>query len=938
MSDARLAAHAVIANFIDDEAARGIELDSIQCEALAALAGGEDVLLCAPTGSGKTMVALGGVELALARNMKCVYTAPIKALSNQKYRELCARYGDEHIGLLTGDETINREAQVLVATTEVLRNMLYAGDGMAADIGYVVLDEVHYLADRVRGPVWEEIIVLLPASARLVSLSATVANAEELGAWLNSVRGSTKVIISNHRPVPLEQFVAYKGTLVPLFEATSEAREARVSGKARALIRAAAAIEDANCADADSYRARRSGTNRSVRFATRAIGPAQRRKAAHLLGQRDMLPAIEFIFSRKGCDKAVADLLDAGAHFTSDTQRQQIKQALERLRSQLSDADARTIKFNFWAKALERGFGAHHAGMFPALKELTEALMAKGLLAIVYATGTLALGIDMPVRTVVLESLRRFDGSDFVDLSATEYTQLIGRGGRRGKDLAGNAVILANPEIAVTQLESVATGRLEPLRSAFYPSYNAVVNLLAQFDYATARAIMSTSFAQFQENRDIVALEARGKRVQRRIVELEKKLAHACDCGDVVEYARLRSQARRASKAERKRAKAAYKREIERSWAQLRSGHLYAFAVAGVLDYGVVLSIHAGRARVVTIEGDLRWLRAGEVTSEMRELGALPFPFGLSFKDVDVRSDFAAQIFSAVAERIDLGADHDLEGSWDRAAPPKDPLLAAHPVNSCPELSAHLRATREIVTLDQELRDIYAKADKASDSVAAEFDATAKVLGQIGFLQYLPSDPRALSSDEPQFGASASISRGDLASQGAADGKNLGSEVKLGGGAALLRGIHNESDLLITMCLNEAAFAQLTPAQFAGICACFLGDRRIGEAKGAVPRELLGAWNSIERNFDFVHNLEFTQGIERTPEPMPGGGSAFWEWASGASLAQILQRYRIEVGDFMAANRRLIDLLRQLATIGIDSWVGERAAQAVALVRRWDWI
>lgn len=916
-------ANAVIRNFVQEQAARGIELDAIQREALAALASGSDVLLSAPTGSGKTMVALGAAELALASGQRFIYTAPIKALSNQKYREFAARYGEEYVGLLTGDASINRTARVLVLTTEVLRNMLYARDVIAHDIGYVVLDEVHYLADPARGPVWEEIILQLPEHTRLVSLSATVANYAELGDWLQSVRGQTAVIASRERPVPLRQYVARGGEMRQLFDA-----DGKVTPKAAALMRRAAQGEmteqgagNGRLGNPHNGHYERAGHGRAHRQ-RQAVTSQDRLRILRSLGQRGMLPAIEFIFSRKGCDRAVADLLDADVSLTTSEQEQEIAAALTELRAELSADDARTIRFNFWAKALRRGFGAHHAGIFPALKELTETLMARGLLSLVYATGTLALGIDMPVRTVVLESLQRFDGADFVNLSATEYTQLIGRAGRRGKDDVGHAVILATPELSAPLLAAVGSGQLEPLRSAFFPSYNAVAHLLAHSDYGSARAMISTSFAQFQANRTIVQLEARAGRIAKRIATIETKLANACDRGSIVEYARLRAAAGRASKAQRKQAKAEYKKRMARSWAGAVTGHLYAFAVAGELEYAVVLSVHKGRLRVVTIDGALRWLGEHMLTSELRDLGELPFPFGLSFKDPQVRADFAQDIFAAVAERIDIGSDHDLEGSWDRAAAPENPALAAHPVNSCPDLPRHLRQTQELVTLDKELAQVRSYADAATDTVAGEFDATAAVLGKLGYLQGLPATPR----------------------------RAAGVRVKLSEGAAFLQGIHNESDLLITLSLAEDAFTKLRPAEFAGICACFLGDRRFSEssgsrngrtsrrASGPLPAVLVPAWNAILRNYEFLHELEQEQGIVRTSEPLSGAAGAFLAWAAGAPLAQILRQHKIDVGDFIAADRRLIDLLRQLVSAGAESYIGALAADAIQLIKRWEWL
>ncbi|MDO5025741.1 MAG: DEAD/DEAH box helicase [Trueperella sp.] len=863
----------IVANFVDSYAARGITLDDFQLAAIRALAADADVLVSAPTGAGKTVVAEFAVELALARSAQCIYTAPIKALSNQKYKDLAESWGAENVGLLTGDQTINRQAPILVVTTEVLRNMLFQRDGIIADVGYAVLDEVHYLADQFRGPVWEEIILQLPAHVRLVSLSATIANVAEFSQWLRAVRGRTEVVVSTDRPVPLVQQVAAKRQLIPLYDHNAE-------------LSAALARMDARAAANHDWR-------------RRGVSPARRRKLIRQLAEQDMLPAIEFIFSRKGCDRAVADLLDAEVVLTTESENQAIYRQLQELRQTLTAADARAVRFNFWAKAMQRGYSAHHAGMFPALKELAENLMEQGLLKLVYATGTLALGIDMPVRTVVLEELRRWDGADFVDLTATEYTQLIGRAGRRGKDKVGNAVVLHTPDLDISALADLGSGRVEPLLSAFYPSYNTVVNLLANYSYAQARTIMGTSFAQFQNNAELGELEGKLSRIEARLEDSAAELATECARGELPEYLRLHSTAQRASKAERKRAKAEYQQKIRNSWRTAQTGHLYAYARNGELEYGVVLSVAEKKLRLVTWDARLAWLYADELSSELRDLGQITLPFGRSVKDSAVRDGIAADIFQEISPRIDLEIDRDLEGSWDRFAVRPNPQLEQHPVHNCPELPQHLAAGAEFLSLLARRTELQNTRDKFSESVAREFDATANVLRRIGYLQ--------------------------------------GEEYSLAGGAAILRRIHNEADLLICLCLSETQFAELTAAQFAGICSVFLCDRRLGTRQPHTP-QLRGAWKAVLRNLSFLLEIEDDAGITRTAEPFVGGAEAFYAWASGADLETVLHQADLVVGDFISANRRLIDLLGQLAEAGAGFWLGETAAAARELVRRWEWV
>lgn len=852
----------IVADFIDRYAARGITLDGFQIEAIEALAAHSDVLVSAPTGAGKTVVAEFAVDLALARSKRCIYTAPIKALSNQKYKDLVSVHGADNLGLLTGDVTINREAPIVVVTTEVLRNMTLHRDDSLIDVGYAVLDEVHYLADPFRGPVWEEIILTLPSHVRLVSLSATIANIDEFSGWLRSVRGRTTTVFTDFRPVPLEQLVMRGKKLLPLYK-DGETNPALLNGSPS-----------------------QPGSPAGMRLRT-----------IELLGARDMLPAIEFIFSRKGCDRAVGDLLDAGIYLTTREQAREVRKRLDVIRADLSAEDARAIKFGFWSKAFCRGFGAHHAGMFPALKELAEELMDAGLLKLVYATGTLALGIDMPVRTVVVESLRKFNGQDFVDLSATEYIQLIGRAGRRGKDTVGYAVIMDSADLDVAELADIGSGKVEPLESVFFPSYNTVVNLLDSYSYADARAVMGTSFAQYQRNADLGQIEARALRIRERLRKVEAELADTCGRGDVVDYLRLREQAGRASKAERKRAKEAYREKVADSWHAVRTGKLYAYARDGHLEYGVALSIAARKIRFVSIFGELVWLYRDELSAELREVGEIPMPFGVSLKSPQVREDIALAMIDEIEERSELGVDLDLEASWDRFAVRSSPELERHSVHLCPDVAEHIDDGAELLSLDKRLADLEALRASYDDSVARDFDATANVLRVLGYIQ----------------------------------GEDLGSA------AMTLQSIHNEADLLIVESLKEASVKALSAAEFAGLISGFLGDRRLGTP---LPRRgsLRAAWDAVERNHAYLVGLESDHGITRTPECMPGSCDAFTAWAEGANLSTVLGMSRLVVGDFISANRRLIDVLGQLADSDPSSWVAKKAFEARDLVRKWAWL
>src|SRR6201995_547460 len=500
--------------------------DPFQVAACTALTEGQGVLVAAPTGSGKTVVGEYAVHLALTQGKKCFYTTPIKALSNQKYADLVRRYDSQTVGLLTGDNSINGDAPVVVMTTEVLRNMLYTGSAALSGLGYVVLDEVHYLADRSRGAVWEEVIIHLPEWVRVVALSATVSNAEEFGEWLDQVRGGTEVIVDEHRPVPLWQHVLAGDRLDALF---TDDEHTRVNPE---LLRVA---------QRDTWIERKApqrpgrGGHRPRRFP-----PAYRPDVISRLDSNGLLPAIPFIFSRAGCDAAVEQCLVAGLRLTTPEEAEVIQQVAERRTADIPPEDLTVLGYGEWLAGLRRGIAAHHAGMLPAFKEVVEELFAAGLVRAVFATETLALGINMPARTVVIEKLDKWNGETHANLTAGEYTQLTGRAGRRGIDVEGHAVVLWQPGMDPGAVAGLASTRTYPLNSSFRPPYNMAVNLTARVGRKKAASLLESSFAQFQADRGVVGLARRLRRLKDQANDLAKQIT--CDRGDFMEYAQLRGR------------------------------------------------------------------------------------------------------------------------------------------------------------------------------------------------------------------------------------------------------------------------------------------------------------------------------------------------------------------------------------------------------------
>lgn len=540
------------------------ELDRFQTDANEALEQGSNVLVAAPTGAGKTVVADFAVYLAQQQNAKAFYTTPIKALSNQKYHDLVALYGPDKVGLLTGDTSINSEADIVVMTTEVLRNMLYEHSTTLQALRYVVLDEVHYLADRFRGPVWEEVIIHLPQSVRIVGLSATVSNVEDFADWIASVRGETKLVVSEHRPVPLEQYVLIQRDprtepeLFDLYRHDDNGRpttklNGRLTNRLDEYMRREQRRRGAERPD------RRKGRGRHGRPESRSARQLERYQPKRWavvdeLNFLGMLPAIYFIFSRNGCDEAVDQCLDAGLRLTSDDEALRIRSIVdEMIEGQLTHDDLKTLHFARFRHALEEGFAAHHAGMVALFKQIVERLFEEGLIKVVFATETLALGINMPARSVVIEKLEKYDGTGIVGLTPGEYTQLTGRAGRRGIDTIGNAVVVDHrgftPETAV----ALSSKRVYPLHSSFKPTFNMAVNLLNTSDYETARITLDHSFAQWEANESAWQIEARIDALTAALAGYAE--AMTCEYGDFTDLLRIRMQLNELQKNERRKLK-----------------------------------------------------------------------------------------------------------------------------------------------------------------------------------------------------------------------------------------------------------------------------------------------------------------------------------------------------------------------------------------------
>jgi len=858
-------------------------LDPFQVQACDALARGESVLVAAPTGSGKTVVGEFAVDLALQRGRKCFYTTPIKALSNQKYRDLVERYGEESVGLLTGDNTINGDASVVVMTTEVLRNMLYAGSGTLKELAFVVMDEVHYLADRFRGAVWEEVIIHLPDSVTLVALSATVSNAEEFGAWIATVRGKTEVIVSEHRPVPLWQQVMSGRQIHDLF-ADDEHR--RVNPELQRMAR-----------DEESQRRMRGHRPKRGERRGRPPGVPSRRDVVEALRHREMLPAIYFVFSRAGCDGAVRQLLQSGVRLTEPQRADEIRTLVEQRTAHLTDEDLRVLEFGDFLDGLQRGFAAHHAGLLPVFKEIVEDLFAAGLVMCVFATETLALGVNMPARTVVIEKMTKWNGETHAEITPSEYTQLTGRAGRRGIDVEGDAVVLWQPGFDPQALAGLASTRTYPLRSSFSPTYNMAVNLVRQMGRHTAREVLETSFAQFQADRAVVGLARQLRKNEEALAGYAD--AMSCHLGDFTEYASIR---RGLSDREKQLARddtSSRRALVSRALEQLELGDVVRLPGGGrrsgrigvVIERGRQSGFEGARPVVLTEDRQVRKFAPSDFVDPPEAIERLRLPKGFRSRDTQARKALALRLREIEApprQRQRQGA-----AAEDETLVALRSQLRAHPCHSCNEREDHARWAERWHRLHRETQALQRRVNDRTGSIARTFDRVVALLDEIGYLD------------------------GDTVT---ADGERL-------------TRLYTEMDLVAAEALRQGLWRGLTPAELAAAVSVLVYEARRdlgtppktpgGAGRTAIEETLRLAWD--------LSALERDHRLSALRDPDAGFAWAAYRWASGHRLEAVLTESELAAGDFVRWCKQLIDLLGQVANAAATSAVpGDDAVTASA--------
>ncbi|HET9611370.1 MAG TPA: DEAD/DEAH box helicase [Acidimicrobiales bacterium] len=843
-------------------------LDDFQRRAIEALDAGESVIVAAPTGSGKTVVAEHAVARALAVGAKAFYTTPIKALSNQKYADLARRHGAQNVGLLTGDNSINGDAPVVVMTTEVLRNMIYAGSGALAGLRFVVLDEVHYLQDAYRGPVWEEVIIHLPETVALVCLSATVSNAEEVADWLTAVRGPTRLVLEERRPVELRNLYLVGD---------------RQSEQPHLLPTLVDGHPNPEAARLDNEFATGRGPRRANRRPRRRFFTPRRPEVIEMLEERDMLPALYFIFSRMACEDAVSACLDAGLRLTTPDERVRIRAIVDEHTAALTDDDLDVLGYDRWAAALEMGLAAHHAGMVPPFKEAVEACFVEGLVKAVFATETLALGVNMPARSVVIERLTKFTGEARAFLTPGEYTQLTGRAGRRGIDDLGYAIVLWSPFVPFDQVASLASSRTYGLRSAFRPTYNMAANLVRRYEPADAHHLLNLSFGQFQADQAVVRFEARIERQQERLARLDDEAR--CELGDVGEYRDLVRAERAAAAADR-----APRGAVELALARLTPGDVIDVAGRRLAVLSFAQRRGGGRLKAIDAKGDQVTLGVDDLAEVPERLDRLDVPRPY------VPGDRAFQRRVADELRAATPAGDGPAGE-EGAARGRPSPVAEHPVHACPDRDRHVRAHAQAERARRELTDMRREVRSRTESLARRFDRVLRLLETWGYL-----DGWALTD------------RGEV-----------------------LARTYHEADLLVAEAMTTGLLDGLDPASLAGLVSCFTYEHR-GPGTPAPPwfpsRQVRARWGELERLAGELRADEEAAGLPLTRPPDPGFVALAHAWAAGEPLGEVLDDEDLSGGDFVRNVKTLIDLVRQVGDVAPDPATARTARQAAEALHR----
>ncbi len=813
-------------------------LDDFQLRAIAAILDGKSVIVSAPTGSGKTLVAEFAIHAALHRGRRIAYTTPLKALSNQKYADFGRQWGMDNVGILTGDVKVNPRAPVVVMTTEILRNMFYSGGLPGLDT--VVLDECHYMGDEGRGTVWEEIIVNCPKDVALVALSATVRNVNEIADWIGLVHRPIVAITHPHRPVPLQYLVADLSGEIHTYDAVR-------SGKVRLL----GEERDGGYHDRGRW------------YSRRVVDPTVMLEE---LESRGWLPAIYFIFSRAGCERAMETVLAEGKPLLSREQRRQVDEAIrEQVVENSSIAESPLNQTIF--QALGMGVGLHHAGILPTVKRFTELLFERGLCKVVFATETMSLGIHMPAKSVVLQSLTKRTDRGFRSLTHNELTQMAGRAGRRGIDPEGKCVMALDVRDGFDDMKRVVDGPPEPVVSQFKLGYGSVALLLSTgSDLSTIRRIVESSFGQYQNLKRIRALEA-------EVASLEMAVADgrrfAAPCGDFSRIGRYRAVRAEVETARMARGKGGRR---GRSAAEAEPGRLALVRRKSGASLGLIVGVdrrrHRNLIQVLLPHGGTVAMKEGNVKRVFWQTPPLHVPRDWEHRTRGLTEQMARL---SVPELVERERSHGPEAA-----------LSAIECHRCPWGSQTRceEAWKGLEGVERQLAQKREMLEALRNAYWQEFLRVVEVLERFGAVQ-----------------------NGKLLAKG-----------------QLISGLRHDNELLVAEIVDRGILADTTLAEAATLCSGLIEEARSGDA--AVARLFLKKRPKLKRKVQEMESVANTvlEVQRRYGLPMPvsvstGFMPSVFRWASGEDdwAAIVEESFGGHEGDLIRAMRRLIDVLRQLA-------------------------
>ncbi|MEM7771806.1 MAG: DEAD/DEAH box helicase [Cyanobacteria bacterium P01_E01_bin.6] len=853
-----------------------------QREAIAALDAGRSVVVCAPTGSGKTLIGEYAIHRALARGKRVFYTTPLKALSNQKLRDFRQQFGSENVGLLTGDVSINRDASVLVMTTEIFRNMLYGtsigqvGTSLT-HVEAVVLDECHYMNDRQRGTVWEESIIYALPEIQLVALSATVANSEQLTDWIQTVHGPTELIYSDFRPVPLRFHFCNPHGLHPLLNTKQTAVNPKLKerGQQKGKMKAP-----------------------SIPFVL-----SQLRK-------REMLPAIYFIFSRRGCDKAVEEM--GHSSLVSDAESLALKSQIDAFLEQNPEAARRGQ-----VDPLYRGVAAHHAGILPAWKGFVEELFQQGLIKVVFATETLAAGINMPARTTVISSLSKRTDRGHRLLNGSEFLQMAGRAGRRGMDELGHVVTVQTRFEGASEAAYLAVSGADPLISQFTPSYGMVLNLLQTHTLEEAKELIERSFGQYLSSLHLVPQQKAIADLETLIEHQVAQVAHVDDYDVLEQYEKLSGrlkEERRLLKILQRQSEDTQSKECSLALSFAAGGTIIALKgkhlkTAAPLPATLVDRIPgSGQAPyLVALGHNNRWyiVAVSDVAAIYDDLppidqvkGLIPPPelrpkLGQTAVGNDDSQSIAQQIPNQLPE-TPLAPEVNAQLARMNEV---DTQLKNHPARQWGNPGKILKQMARLHKLEEELSDRRAKLNQKTQRYWQEFLNLIRVLQHFNCLDDV---------ETTQTGQIAAALRGD-------------------------------NELWLGLAIASGTFDHLEPHQFASACSALVTEVTRPDSWSYIdPSDAVASALNDLRNL----RRDLFKVQHRYQVAFPVWLEYDWtglieEWALESDWPSLCSNTSLDEGDLVRILRRTLDFLSQIPHIPhISSDVKRTARQAIALIDR----